>query len=254
MFEPSPERAELLFADRAAEPPIEVYQQGDIRWLGFGGRAAQSAMSLACPESLVLPYTRAMLLSLLFVSPRRVLNLGLGSGSFHRFFAAHLPDLVVSSVEQDGRVLDTAQRWFQLDPDETCHVRSAGPYLAGTREQQDIIFCDIQSVDAGLPEEFHNARFYRDCHANMTADGVLALNTLSVTESELIHMLGAAWEVFTTLALVEVPDHRNVVVFATCTPAPPQSLLAERISELQRSLEIDLSPFFDTLRILDRER
>jgi len=64
-------------------------------------------MSLSKPYQLLLPYTEAMLAGLVIIEqPKRLLNLGLGGGSFLRFFNKTWPKLLVGSVDSRFEVID----------------------------------------------------------------------------------------------------------------------------------------------------
>ena len=79
---------------------VEIKDQGDYRSLYFGSHHLQSRMSLSRPQDLVLSYTGYMVLPLLMnKSLHRIMVIGIGSGSFVRFFQHHFKDCVIDAVD-----------------------------------------------------------------------------------------------------------------------------------------------------------
>lgn len=250
IFVPAPERAVLLHEDDAAEPRIVVYQQNDIRWLGFGGPAVQSVMSASRPDALLLPYTRAMLTTMLFAPEAcSLLNLGLGGGAFERFFRRRLPEIAVTSVEAESRVVEIARRWFRLDPDASCSIAPARVHVAQTTDSYDLIFCDLHGGER-MAGELSDPGFWRDCAARLRTGGVLAINVLADTGTELLGLLNLLRDNFAAVALREIADHRNIVVIALTEPPPDRALLASRREALRTRAGIALSIDPDSLKFV----
>lgn len=242
VFTPAPNRADLLYEDRSGSPRLAVYQQDDIRWLGFGGSAVQSVMSVARPDMLLLPYPRVMLTGLMFVqTPLSLLNLGLGGGAFDRFFRHYLPEIAVTSVEVDARIPGIALRWFGLDQGARYVIMPAHEYLACGGETFDLIFCDLHDGDR-MPRELAEPDFWRACAARLRAGGAVAINTLAGSETELLGLLRALQTSFRAIALQEIPDHRNIVVFALPDTPPGPDVLATRLEALQARAGITPPP------------
>lgn len=250
LFTPAPDRAELLFEDRAESPHISVYQQDDIRWLGFGGPAVQSVMSVARPDALLLPYTHAMLTALLFVrEPRSLLNLGLGGGAFERFFRHRLPEIAVTSVEQDARVAAIAMSWFLLDPAARCAIAPAHAHVAQTADKFDLIFCDLHGSER-MARELSDPEFWRDCAQRLRAGGAIALNAIADSGPELLGLLKALQASFPTIALCEIVDHRNLVVFALPDAPPDHDTLVTRREAMRVRTRITLPIDAESLRFV----
>ncbi len=250
LFVPAPERAGLLYEDDAAEPRIAVFQQDDYRWLGFGGVAVQSVMSVSRPDVLLLPYTRAMLMALLFTRhARTLLNLGLGGGAFERFFRRRLPEITVTSVEADARVVAIARRWFLLDPDTTCTIVPARTHVAQTRDAFDLIFCDLHGGEQ-MSAELFDPGFWQDCAACLRTGGVLAVNVLADSGTELLGLLRVLQDHFAAVMIREIADHRNIAVFALNAAPPHRALLVSRREALHARTGIRLPIDTENLRII----
>jgi spermidine synthase len=165
---------------------IVVSESAGVRALHFGSRWIQGAMRVQRPHQLELEYTRDMLVPLLFAPatrPASVLVVGLGAGSFVRWFARHRPDAAITAVERDPRVVEVARSHFRL-PAEGPRLRiviadavDAVPELAGAF---DLVLVD--GFDArGSAGRLESVAFYRECRARMAPDGWLAANLLART-------------------------------------------------------------------------
>ena len=85
-----------------------------------------------------------MLVSFLFVdNPQRLLNLGLGCGSFERFFQTKLPSLQVDSVDYSEQVIELAKRYFQVAETNSLTCEAAEDFVAVSQPSYDVIFCDL---------------------------------------------------------------------------------------------------------------
>ena len=84
----------MIWENKNSVGTVQVWEKEDRRELRFGNHIMQSVFSTVKPDYLVLPYTRFMLLGLLFCTePKTVLHPGLGEAvsrdgctkSFHIF-------------------------------------------------------------------------------------------------------------------------------------------------------------------------
>jgi spermidine synthase len=230
----------LLYADESNGQTIEVREQGDLRWLHFGGHAIQALMRLDRPDELLLPYNIAMLGALLFVDkPRHLLNLGLGSGSFERFFRARMPGLSVTSVESNATVVDLARQYFFIPQQQSVFIQSADDFLLRHKKIYDLIFCDIFAGDHH-PTFMEQAPFYESLSRCLRENGVVAMNLLPKNDTELLNILLAVRRHFAWVWLMEFPDHRNIVLYLMNHKPLEKSELELRAAELGRSLGVDL--------------
>ena len=253
----TPDQGVLLYRDTTAAPAIEVREHDGVRWLHFGDRAVQSAMLVQRPAQVLLPYLQCMLTALVFnPKPSRLLNLGMGGGAFNRFFNAFVPELEIDSVEQDPRVVATAEQYFGVDGG-SCHVDSAERYLARAVENElmgegegerkgnqsyDLVLCDVYSEDA-LPRVLKMPQTYQQLEQLTSNSAVLAFNLLPDSEQELLTVLQLARTAFPFTALLEVPDYRNIVLLAS-----PQSLAMRQESAALKDWLPDVDTFLATLR------
>lgn len=218
---------------------IQVRQLENIRWFHFNSPAIQSAMSVTQPDKLILPYARTMLAGFMFQpQPKSLLSLGLGGGAFERFFREKLPQLKLQSVELSPAVIEISREYFKLDSDHySVWQGSAEEYLAQTDQAFDMIFCDIFGHD-GAPPCLSNLSFYQNMSEHLNNQGVAVVNLLVKDATEMLKMLQAAYPVFETLALLDVPEDRNIILFLSKQPATPISPSA--VAMLAEDLDVDM--------------
>jgi len=165
---------------------IVVSESAGVRALHFGSRWIQGAMRVQRPHALELEYTRDMLVPLVFAPaawPASVLVVGLGAGSFVRWFARHRPDTAITAIERDPRVIEVARSHFRL-PAEGPRLRLVVGDAADAVAQLDGSF-DLVLVDGfdarGSAGRLESVAFYRTCRARMASRGWLAANLLART-------------------------------------------------------------------------
>jgi spermidine synthase len=209
-------------------PPLLVRTEGDRRTLEFGRGNIQSAMSLADPDRLVLPYCRVLMAFTLFVPrPRHILLVGLGGGSLARFCHRHLPDCRITVLEQRADVIELARRDFGLPADDArlsvIHAEGASwlATQAGTGQASGATFDAVilDGYDArGIPAELASARFFSLCRATLRDGGVLATNLFSY-DPHTPPMLARLGLIFNNrLCWLDGASGNNQVVFAIKAP------------------------------------
>ncbi|HQQ34262.1 MAG TPA: spermidine synthase, partial [Methylophilus sp.] len=103
----------------SGEESVEVSEVDGIRSLYLGSSTIQSSMRVKTPYSLELPYSRAMMLFLLFAKRTGdVLMLGLGGGSVPKYIHHFLPDICIRVVEINPQVIAIARSHFYLPEDD----------------------------------------------------------------------------------------------------------------------------------------
>ncbi|MES2354442.1 MAG: fused MFS/spermidine synthase [Pseudomonadota bacterium] len=164
-----------------AKERIEVFEERGIRYLQFGPDCIQSAMRISRPYSLVLDYTRAMMMALLLQpAPRHALIIGLGAGSVAKFLYHHYPSTRITVVEINPKVVTVARTYFCV-PEESAHfsiqVGDGFTYVQESKRHFDIILVDgfDHNSRAGPLESIS---FYTACCARLSEHGVMAANLL----------------------------------------------------------------------------
>jgi spermidine synthase len=218
----------------------------------FGSDAIQAMLALDDPARPVIPYQLNMLLGLLYnPAPVALLNLGLGGGSFERFFTAFMPGLSLTSVESNPDVIALQREYFPIPCSPVVVQGDAVSFLSGGTDAYDLILCDIfgtSETPGGLARE----SFYADAFRCLTARGVLAVNLLPQTESGLLTTLLAVRASFDHLLLLELPGFRNILLFCLKQAPPQAGELKQRVGSLLDLAGIDLALASTAARLLPK--
>ncbi len=224
---------------------VEVWQDGDLRYLSFDGETAQSGMNAREPTRLLYDYTRAMALALLFVQqPRDVLLLGLGGGSLASALHAGFDTLRIRAVERRILVVDIAKEWFFLPGDRRLriHVGDAGEYLAHSPASADVILVDLYQPQ-GMDEQQAQARFLAACRRALNPAGVLVINYWQASNLTSLALNQTLGEVFGLdyLSLTVQGGNCIVLAFDGGLPAVSQRRLVEAARRLGQRLDVSLT-------------
>jgi len=164
---------------------IEISEAAGVRSLHFGSDWVQGAMRIARPWALELEYTREMMAALLLRPdaswPRRVLLIGLGTGSLTKFLYRHRPQAHQTVVEIDPAVEAAARQYFKL-PDDPARIRvvigDGADYVTRDQRGFDLILVDGFNADA-RPGQLDTVPFYLNCRARLSDAGLVVVNLLS---------------------------------------------------------------------------
>lgn len=196
---------------------VEIFDSGGHRSLYFGSRHLQSQMSLLSPHELVLSYTQYMLLTLLINSrPHTILVIGLGSGSFVRFFQHYFPESKIDAVDYSRHVINVARGYFQLpENNRVTHFCEDGyGFLQQNRQKKyDLILIDAFD-DKGMAPTVYSQAFLALCGENLTKDGLISCNLWSNNKKKLEEIKGILADHFQGNVYLPVPDRGNIVALA----------------------------------------
>ncbi len=158
---------------------VQVWEKPDRRELRFGNPIMQSVFSRNHPNHLVLPYTRFMLLALLFSpEPTNVLHIGLGAGSIPKWLFRQYPNTQQTVIELSPSVIEAAYCYFELPQSSLVSVLNfdATRSFPVFKDQFDIIFMDAFDDD-GVPSEICCTEFLQLMKSYLRPNGWLAGNT-----------------------------------------------------------------------------
>ena len=201
--------------------------------LSFTSSLIQSSMRLDAPDELLLDYTRAMMGCLLLnPAPRRVLMIGLGGGSMLKYLHRHLPDATFTVVEISQAVIDLrgdflippdSERLRTVCDDGARFIREFARALVQPAPPARFDLILVDGFDgAGLPPALSSRRFYEDCRAALSEDGVLVANVQADTarSREIRQRLSRAFD--GAVASVESDEGGNEVMTAATRPVLAQ--------------------------------
>jgi len=160
---------------------IQVFDDGNKRYLSFGTADEQSCQLKQNPLQLQHDYSRAMLTSLLMFgdqTPQRMTMLGLGGGSLPATIHELLPECEIDVAELRQAVVQVARQYFKLprSPRMKIHVQDAGVWLDEAEAGQcDWLMSDLFLSD-GLDQQQLQETFLARCDRHLKPGGWLVLN------------------------------------------------------------------------------
>ncbi len=166
---------------------LTVEQNGsvvELRARSRRGESLESAVDLADPLKLVVPYTRTLYSALFFrPQPRRVLMIGLGGAGFHRLFTAAYPEALLQSVELDPKVLELCEARLGFQPTDRTPVALMDGRMFIKRDDRSWDWIILDAFRGGyVPPHLKTAEFYRECARRLDDHGVFVTNLHSTTE------------------------------------------------------------------------
>jgi spermidine synthase len=238
---------------------VEIVDAYGVRSLHFGTPPRQSAMSLAEPDRLELPYVRAMLAVLLFTEPpRRVLLLGLGGGSLGKFLLRQYPSSLIDAVESREVVVSLARRFFGLpdDPRLTIHVVDGHDFLSresgGRSGAYDHVFVDIFD-HRGLAAALGDSDFFTALRGLLAADGAVAVNLWRTQPESLRRAMAMLAQVCEGGARrLDVMGRGNVIGLGLGPDLPARSRkdLEQRAGKLEAKLGVELTRLLPQISVV----
>jgi len=221
---------QLLCKLQLADAIAEVREHKGYRWLATkqtekSPLVFQSLINLNNPTELVFPYTRTMTLFLLWKQSKiNLLNLGMGVGSIETSLEKH--SITLTSVEQSKNIAEIAKDYFNLPTKVNLNIDIAEVFLDKTTQTFDVILCDIfNSQDHS--NCILKVDFYNKLKQHLDDDGAIFLNLLPKDADQLQQILLLIRQIFNHIALVEYPDHKNIVLIISTKKIPDKQQLTK---------------------------
>ena len=218
----------------------------ELRARSRAGEYLESAVDLADPLRLVVPYTRSLFAAAFFEpKPRNVLMIGLGGAGFHRVFMHAFPSARLQSVELDPKVWELCQTKlaFKPTPQTPVAVMDGRLFVKRNREIWDWLILD--AFRGGfVPPHLKTQEFYRECVARLSTRGVFVTNLHQDTELFAAD-LRTIQSVFPHVLLFQTHGRGNVIVCAfksavsDLARAPDIAALEKSNPKLASKLDLD---------------
>ena len=174
-----------MYEHTSAFHKLRVTDNNGVRLLKFE-RNQQSSMRLDDPFESTIEYVRYFHLALA-IKPdiQRVLVIGLGGGSVVKRMWRDYPESRIDAVELDPEVVAIARELFELPDDERIEVAvgDGREFLRQCRRTYDIVIVDAFDDDH-VPPHLTTEQFFREVRDHLTADGVLAFNTIGMVHGD----------------------------------------------------------------------
>lgn len=230
--------------------PIDVSEEGGVRYLHFGSDWVQGAMRIRRPNDLELAYTRELMAGLLLREadawPRNALVIGLGAASVTKFLYHQCPQARIDVVEIEPRVVAAARQFFRMpeaDARLAVHVADGAQFILEGERRYDYIIVDgfDRNARAGALDTLP---FYQAARARLSEEGLVAVNLFGRARG-FRASLGRIATAFDDRALAFPScDSGNVVALAAAGERVemPASELRERARLLKEKSRLDLLP------------
>jgi spermidine synthase len=220
-------------------PPATITEFEGVRSLHLGTSWVQGAMRLSRPDAIELEYVQMMMMWMLFVeSPRRIVQLGLGSAALTKFCYQKFPQARVTAAELNPNVIAICHAYFGLPPnDARLDVREMNaldfvmdPTNHGT---VDVLQVDLYDEEARGPV-LDTPEFYQACADCLGPDGVMTANVFGdfINYDKNLHAMEQAFDA--VVWLPEVHDANIVVIAFKNAPQLDFSVLYERAADIKR--------------------
>ncbi len=241
----------LLFEKDTVYHRIRIYEDATWRYLRFD-RSLQGGMLLKDPYTSPLRYPDYFLLAWLFKPDiKRVLVVGLGSGSISKRVLKEFPQVTVDSVELDPVVVDLAKKYFLVTEDARHRilVEDGRRYIVKTADKYDLIVMDAYFAE-GVPFHLVTEEFFEQAKAKLNPGGIMAANIvgfLGGPNSKLFRSIYKTYaSEFTGLYLFPVSYSigreedavRTIILFATGKPGLTRKQLVDLFATLRTQKKI----------------
>lgn len=217
---------------------LAVVELGRKRYLAYGPGTQfiyQSVLDLDRPHELAAPYTRLMMLGVVYAQPYvRMVQIGVGAGNMTGYAIRTFPAAVVHAIDIDRHAVELGARYFGLAPDPRLrlHIEDGRRWLAASKEQFDVVMLDAYD-DKSIPAALMDAEFFAIVAARLAPGGVVMQNVyLPIVNTK--RLLAALRTSFPEVDVYRVGD--SAVLAAYRGPPRDSQQLAARARELDATL------------------
>lgn len=176
----------------------------------------------------------ANLLPVFYPEGRSFLILGLAGGTSARSLHHFYPEMQLTGVEIDPKVVELSQKFFGLDEIPIKIVNADGRvYLQNTPERYDFIMVDVFRDGIYIPFHMATQEFFTEVKEHLTEKGIFFMNVFSPEKNAplvklLKNTVGSVFPYF-----YELPMTRGTTLFlASSTPFPLELSLEEKHPKL----------------------
>ena len=232
---------------------VEIKDTAIQRSLIFDKQHLQSAMSFLDPQELVLSYTRYMLLGLLISpNPKNILLIGLGSGSFVRFFHHYYPECGIDGVEYSQHIIDLATGYFRLPEADNIEIICAdgAQFIRKNNDRKyDIILVDAFDAE-GMAPTIYNLSFFERVRTLLTDEGSISFNLWSSNKTTFSTIKKNLASTYESCLFIPVPDRGNVIAVTMNREVPWERIdpPQKEVQALSKRLGIDFSQMIQLVK------
>lgn len=198
--------------------PVTLSEFDGVRYLHFGTEWVQGAMRIRKPNWPELEYAQQMMAWMLWLEqPRRIAQLGLGTGALTKFCYATFPQAQVTAIELNPSVIAICASMFKLPPNDARLAVLEMDALAFVNDRANAHTLDALQVDlydaTARGPVLDTPEFYQACNACLSDDGVMTVNLFGDHPSYARNLKAIKFAFAQVICLPQVHDG-NVVAIA----------------------------------------
>lgn len=252
-FRSGPKAAAIPKPRKIKFAPVTLSELDGVRYLHFGTEWVQGAMRLRKPDWLELEYAQQMMIWMLFIAePKRLLQLGLGTGAMTKFCYRQFPQAHVTAVDLNPAVIMVCESMFKLPAnDERLNVieMDALDFVNDDahHDQFDSIQVDLYDATARGPV-LDTAEFYQACANCLNDDGILTVNLFGDHPSFAKNIKAMRFVFGTVICLPEVHDGNVVAVAFKSRIKLDFPTLIERAKTVKESTKMPTKSWIEGLK------
>ncbi len=208
-----------IYSTESAYEYIEVRDHNPYRYLVYNdGVGAQSVVR---KDGILTGYyfDYFSLLPYLSESPaRRALLIGLGGGTIADQIHYFHPDIKVTAVEIDPKIIQIAKKYFHLTPAARVYNMDGRIFESlGEKRKYDIVIIDAYTRQLYIPFYLATAEFFGQVKKTLSYGGIVSMNVAAFDgNSELIKSITNTLHLaFAHVYELRVPDTFNYIVMAS---------------------------------------
>lgn len=248
---------QLLISEETPWGVVDVWQEGSVRYLYIQDQTAiQSQLDMARKEILLLQHNRAMMSFLLFQEqPQSILLLGLGGGSIIHFLSHWFPELKITVVDINEKIVSMGKKYFGVleTPQVSIEVADAYSYLLKTKQKNmSVILVDLHNGNC-LPDFLFKNDFMDQCFQALSLEGVLVINVLVSNDQNFIDIMTAVRKSFKGIGIcMPLDNQKNILLFAfKSLRTLDMHQLHNKASQCQQIYDIEFEKFVNDLIKVD---
>jgi spermidine synthase len=230
-----------IYETESAYNYIQVLEQQGYRYLRLND--GQGIHSMYHPEDLITHGPWMQFLAGPFFNPpvyqtgqvESMAIIGLAAGTTARQATAVFGPIPIDGFEIDPKIIEVGQEFFGMDLPNLNALAQDGRWgLEHSQKQYSLIAVDAYRPPY-IPWHLTTREFFELVRANLSADGVAAINVgRAPNDRRLVDRLASTMvSVFPSIFVMDVPGTFNSMIYATAQPSSEENLKSNLISLLE---------------------
>lgn len=234
--------------------PITLSELDGVRYLHFGTEWVQGAMRIRKPDAIELEYAQQMMAWMLFLEhPKKVLQLGLGTGALTKFCYRQFDELTIDVAELNPEVINVCASMFNLPENDTrLNVMEIDALEWVNQEQQhdqyQAIQVDLYDATAKGPV-LDSADFYQACANCLSDEGILTVNLFGDHPSFKRNQKNLNYVFDQVIYLPQVHDGNIVAIAFKKAQKLDYKLLLERAKAIKSVHKLAAKKWVDAIKL-----